>query len=98
MVELGFDGYLLKVTRTHPLLTPKGMKRAENLLQGDSVFDAFGTERTVQYARQAPVDPTQRVINFELESDSNDFVDRLIVGNNVVSGDLSIQNSSLEGE
>ena len=98
MVELGFDGYLLKVTRTHPLLTPKGMKRAENLLQGDSVFDAFGTERAIQYARQAPVDPTQRVINFELESDSNDFVDRLIVGNNVVSGDLSVQNSSLEGE
>ena len=98
MIEFGFDGYLLKVTRTHPLLTPKGMKRAEHLLQGDSVFDAFGTERTIQYVRKAPIDPNQRVINFELESNSNSFVDRLIVGNNVVSGDLSIQNSSLEGE
>jgi hypothetical protein len=98
MIELGFDGYLLKVTRTHPVLTPKGMKRAEHLLQGDSVFDAFGNERMVQYVRRAPLDPNQRVINFELETSSLEFIDRLVVGNNVVSGDLAVQNSSLEGE
>jgi hypothetical protein len=98
MVEFGFEGYLLKVTRTHPVLTLAGMRRAEDIKVGDVVFDAFGVEQTIRYVRQAELDPNQRVFNFELASDSGEYMDRLLVGGNIVSGDLSVQNGRLEGE
>lgn len=98
MVEFGFEGYLLKVTRTHPVLTLAGMRRAEDIKVGDVVFDAFGVEQTIRYVRQAELDPNQRVFNFDLASDSGEYMDRLLVGGNIVSGDLSVQNGRLEGE
>jgi hypothetical protein len=98
MIEFGFEGYLLKVTRTHPVLTTHGMKRAESIVVGDVVFDAFGGEQAIQYVRQSERVPNQRVFNFELATDSSEYMDRLLVSGNIISGDLSVQNGTLEGE
>ena len=98
MIEVGFKGYMLKVTRQHPVLTTAGMKRAANLTTKDVVLDAFGVEQIIEYVQQAPILPNQKVINFTLDSDSTDYRHRLLVGNNVVSGDLIVQNGHLEGE
>ena len=98
MIEVGFKGYMLKVTRQHPVLTTAGMKRAANLTTKDIVLDAFGVEQIIEYVQQAPILPNQKVINFTLDSDSTDYRHRLLVGNNVVSGDLIVQNGHLEGE
>ena len=98
MIELGFKGYLLKVTRLHPILTTAGMKRARTITTEDVVLDAFGTEQIVQYVKEAPILRNQRVINFTLHSNSTDYRQHLLVGNNVISGDLAVQNSQLEGE
>ena len=98
MIEVGFKGYMLKVTRQHPVLTTAGMKRAANLTTKDVVLDALGVEQIIEYVQQAPILPNQKVINFTLDSDSTDYRHRLLVGNNVVSGDLIVQNGHLEGE
>lgn len=98
MVELGFDGHLLKVTQDHPLLTRDGMKRANTVRVGDIIVDASGNEQVLDYVRLAEIIPGQKAINFELDVDSKDPIDRLIVSDNIASGDLAVQNSELPGE
>ena len=98
MVELGFGGNLLRVTQDHPVLTKDGMRRANKIEVGDVVIDASGNEHAVEYARLAPLINGQMVLNFELDTESNDPIERLIVADNVTSGDLAVQNSALPGE
>jgi len=98
MFEFGFDGFIVKVTSSHPILTKGGMKRARDVRVGDVVFDAFGNEQTITYAREAELLPTQKVVNLALDSDSPNYMDHLVVANNIITGDLTIQNSKLEGE
>jgi len=98
MVELGYQGYLLRVTQQHPIITNAGVKRAKNIAVGDIILDADGNERRVEYVRFAEVVPGQRVINFELDVDSHDPLDRVIVGENIASADLAVQQSTLPGE
>lgn len=98
MVELGFDGHLLKVTQDHPVLTRDGMKRANTVRIGEVIVDASGNEKVLHYVRLAEIIPGQKALNFELDVDSQDPIDRLIVSDNITSGDLAVQNSELPGE
>ena len=98
MVEVGFDGYMLRVTQEHPVLTKNGMRRANNLTAGDIIVDADGKERTLQYVRLAELSIGQRVFNFELDVDSADPLGRLIVADNITSGDLAVQEGVLPGD
>ena len=98
MVELGFDGHLLKVTQDHPVLTRDGMKRANTVRIGEVIVDASGNEKVLHYVRLAEIIPGQKALNFELDVDSQDPIDRLIVSDNITSGDLAVQNSELQGE
>ena len=98
MVEMGFSGNLLRVTQEHPILTRNGMQRANKIAVGDIVIDAAGNEQTIEYVRLADLVAGQRVVNFELDVTSSDPIDRLIVADNVTSGDLSVQQSALPGE
>jgi hypothetical protein len=98
MVEMGFDGHLLRVTQEHPVLTSDGMKRASTVKVGDRIVDAAGKERVLEYVRLAEIVEGQRVVNFELDVDSSDPIDRLIIADNMISGDLVVQQSKLPGE
>ena len=98
MVELGFDGHLLKVTQDHPVLTRDGMKRANTVRIGEVIVDASGNDKVLHYVRLAEIIPGQKALNFELDVDSQDPIDRLIVSDNITSGDLAVQNSELQGE
>ena len=98
MVEMGFDGHLLRVTQEHPILTADGMKRANTVKVGDHIVDAAGNERVLEYVRLAEIVEGQRVVNFELDVDSSDPIDRLIVADNMTSGDLAVQQGKLPGE
>ena len=98
MVEMGFDGHLLRVTQEHPVLTSDGMRRASTVKVGDRIVDAAGKERVLEYVRLAEIVEGQRVVNFELDVDSSDPIDRLIIADNMISGDLVVQQSKLPGE
>lgn len=98
MVEMGFNGHLLRVTQEHPILTADGMKRANQVKVGDRILDAAGNEQELQYVRLAELVDGQKVVNFELDVDSSDPIDRLIVADNMTSGDLAVQQSKLPGE
>jgi hypothetical protein len=98
MVEMGFDGHLLRVTQEHPILTADGMKRANTVKVGDHIVDAAGNERVLEYVRLAEIVEGQKVVNFELDVDSSDPIDRLIVADNMTSGDLAVQQGKLPGE
>ena len=98
LVEIGFGENLLRITQTHPILTASGMKRAKEIKVGDVVIDASGGEQRVQYARLGELKAGQQVFNFELDVDSTDPRDRLIVADNIASGDLAVQNGKLPGE
>lgn len=98
MVEAGFDGYLLRVTQEHPVLTNKGMRRASSLVAGDVIIDADGNERALEYVRLAEIAIGQRVFNFELDVDSADPLARLIVADNITSGDHVVQEGVLPGD
>lgn len=98
MVEFGFDGYMLRVTQKHPILTRNGVKRAAKIVVGDVITDADGNEKTVEYVRFAEITPGQKVINFELDVNSSDPLDRVIVADNIASADLAVQQSVLPGE
>lgn len=98
MVEMGFKGHLLRVSQEHPILTASGMKRANTVKVGDLILDAAGNEQALEYVRLAEIVDGQQVVNFELDVDSSDPIDRLIVADNMTSGDLTVQQSKLAGE
>ena len=98
MIEMGYDGNLLRVTQDHPVLTKDGIKRARDIKVGDVILDASGNERTLAYVRAGELLDGQIAINFELDISSSDPLERVIVADNIASGDLAVQNSTLPGE
>jgi hypothetical protein len=98
MVEMGYEGNLLRVTQDHPVLTKDGLKRARDVHVGDVIIDASGNEQILSYARLGELLDGQIAINFELDIASQDPLERVIVADNIASGDLAVQNSKLPGE
>jgi hypothetical protein len=98
MVEMGYEGNLLRVTQDHPVLTKDGLKRARDIHVGDVIIDASGNEQILSYARLGELLDGQIAINFELDIASQDPLERVIVADNIASGDLAVQNSKLPGE
>lgn len=98
MVEMGYEGNLLRVTQDHPVLTKDGVKRARDIHVGDVIIDASGNEQILTYAHLGELLDGQIAINFELDISSQDPLERVIVADNIASGDLAVQNSKLPGE
>lgn len=98
MIEMGYEGNLLRVTQDHPVLTKGGIKRARDIQVGDVILDASGNEQTLAYVRAGELLDGQIAINFELDVSSSDPLERVIVADNIASGDLAVQNSTLPGE
>ena len=91
LVEVVYGGRALRVTSQHPMVTQRGVIPALSLLSSDSVQTSDGNLHAVEQVNILPLEPKQRVINLELDTDSQTFSDRYIVAEGMVTGDLRVQ-------
>ena len=92
LIRFGFDGTTVRTSQTHPVLTAAGLKPANQLTKGDTVFDAQGNAHPVTILETLPIEEGQRVINFNLDATSSDVNQRLIVSDGIITGDIVLQN------
>ncbi len=93
MYELGYDINIVKVTQTHPFPTKQGIKTASQLGYDDLILSPDGKYYQISYIKKLPINPSQVVINFELDLSSKNYDDHMVEANGVVAGDLYIQNN-----
>jgi len=91
LIRFGFDGATVTTSQAHPVLTATGLKPANQLKKGDTVFDAQGNPHPVTILETLPLEEGQRVINVNLDAASSDTDQRLIVSDGIITGDIVLQ-------
>ena len=91
LIRFGFDGTTVTTSQAHPVLTAAGLKPANQLKKGDTVFDAQGNPHPVTILETLPIEEGQRVINVDLDAASSDADERLIVSDGIITGDIVLQ-------
>ena len=91
LIRFGFDGATVTTSQAHPVLTAAGLKPANQLKKGDTVFDAQGNAHPVTILETLPIEEGQRVINVDLEMASSDANQRLIISDGIITGDIVLQ-------
>jgi len=91
LLRFGFDGATVTTSQAHPVLTATGLKPANQLTKGDTVFDSQGNPHPVTILETLPLEEGQRVINVDLEAASSDADERLIVSDGIITGDIVLQ-------
>jgi hypothetical protein len=92
VVELRGKGFSLEVTETHPFPTTSGLRQARELRIGDRVIDGAGRPVSIEAIRRPFLPPGDLVYNFELDTPSPEWEDRVIEANGIATGDLHLQN------
>ena len=91
LIRFGFDGTTATTSQAHPVLTAAGLKPANELKKGDTVFDAQGNPHALTILETLPLEEGQRVINVNLDVASSDANDRLLVSDGIITGDIVLQ-------
>ena len=91
LIRFGFDGTTVTTSQAHPVLTAAGLKPANHVMKGDTVFDAQGTPHPVTILDTLPIEEGQRVINVDLEVASSDENQRLLISDGIITGDIVLQ-------
>ena len=91
LLRFGFVGTTVTTSQAHPVLTAAGLKPANQLKKGDTVFDAQGNPHPVTILETLPIEEGQRVINVNLEAASSDANERLIISDGIITGDIVLQ-------
>ena len=92
LIRFGFDGTTVTTSQAHPVLTAAGLKPANELKKGDTIFDALGKPHAVTILETLPIEEGQRVINVSLDVPYSDATDgRLIVSDGIITGDIVLQ-------
>jgi len=91
LIRFGFAGTTVTTSQAHPVLTDAGLKPANELKNGDTVFDAQGNPHTLTILETLPLEEGQRVINVNLDAASSDADERLIVSDGIITGDIVLQ-------
>ena len=98
MYEITYAGKTVKATYNHPFLTDDGMKRAEDLVIGDSFYDKDLGLVEVEKMVEIPVEKGRLVWNLLLEGENKsnliDYQDHIFVANGISSGDFYIQDTN----
>lgn len=94
LVEFGFDKTKVTVSQGHAVLTESGkLVKAKDLKVGDMVMGADKKFHKVDHLKQLDVVSGQKVINFNLETDSRETNDHMLLSDGVVTGDLFVQGT-----
>ena len=96
LIKVGFGDTTVTVSQEHAMLTAGGLKPAKALNRKDRIYDQDGVLQAVTILEQLPVEEGQRVINLALEFASGDINERMLLGNGIVTGDLSLQEQLME--
>ena len=91
LIRFGFDGAAVTTSQAHPVLTAAGLKPANGLKKGDTIFDAQGNPHPVTTLETLPIEEGQRVINVDLETASSDANERLLISDGIITGDIVLQ-------
>ena len=91
LIRFGFDGATVTTSQAHPVLTAAGLKPANELKKGDTIFDAQGNPHALTILEMLPIEEGQRVINVNLDAASSDADQRLIVSDGIITGDIVLQ-------
>ena len=91
LIRFGFDGATVTTSQAHPVLTAAGLKPANELKQGDTIYDARGSPHPLTILETLPLEEGQRVINVSLDAASSDANQRLIVSDGIITGDIVLQ-------
>jgi hypothetical protein len=91
LIRFGFDGTTVTTSQAHPVLTAAGLKPANQLKKGDTIFDARGHPRPLTILETLPLEEGQRVINVDLEAASSDTDKRLLISDGIITGDIVLQ-------
>ena len=91
LIRFGFEGTTVTTSQAHPVLTAAGLKPANQLKKGDTIFDARGNPRPLTILETLPLEEGQRVINVDLEAASSDTDKRLLISDGIITGDIVLQ-------
>ena len=91
LIRFGFDGATVTTSQAHPVLTAAGLKPANQLKKGDTVFDAQGNAHPVTILETLPIEEGQKVINVDLGAASSDENERLLISDGIITGDIVLQ-------
>ena len=91
LIRFGFEGTTVTTSQAHPVLTAAGLKPANQLEKGDTVFDAQGNPHPIAILETLPIEEGQRVINVNLEAASSDANERLLISDGIITGDIVLQ-------
>jgi hypothetical protein len=92
LIEFGYEGRTVKVSTRHPIVTKAGIKRAEELVPGDVIYDTEGNEHLLTVLRALPMVEGQYVVNIKLAvSGTASADDHVIVANGIRVGDFELQ-------
>jgi hypothetical protein len=91
LIRFGYEGAAVTTSQAHPVLTAAGLKPANELKKGDTIFDAQGAPHPITTLESLPVEDGQRVINVALEAASSDADERLLVSDGIITGDFVLQ-------
>ncbi len=91
IIRFGFDGTTVTTSQAHPVLTAAGLKPANELKQGDTIFDSQGNPHSLTILETLPIEEGQRVINVNLDVASSEADERLIISDGIVTGDIVLQ-------
>jgi len=91
LIRFGFDGTTVTTSQAHPVLTGTGLKPANQLKKGDTVFDAQGHPHPISILETLPIKEGQIVINVDLEAASSDANERLLISDGIITGDIVLQ-------
>jgi hypothetical protein len=88
----------VSVTQQHPFPTSRGWMAASDLKVGDRIREPDGRDAEVTSIEELPIIPSQRVLNMQLATDSQDYYDHLVIADGIVTGDLFVQQSMAQAE
>jgi hypothetical protein len=91
ILAISVDGRTVQVSQKHPFPTRDGFKPASDLVEGDEVLNPDGSYDQIQKIESLPIDPSQQVVNIQVDTESENFEDHMVVADGVVTGDLFVQ-------
>jgi len=97
MIEVGYDGKVVRVTTKHPMLTRRGIKTATELRTDDYLLGDDRKFHRLTELKRLPVDPGQQVYNFVMDGQDDSPVHHVVLADGIITGDLLVQQQLEKG-
>lgn len=89
LYKFGAGNKILSVTKTHPMVTMNGIKKAEELTKDDLILLDTGEFQSISFIEKVPT--SKNVYNLHLVDEFGNDIEGGLVANGFVTGDLDMQ-------